>query len=103
MSLAKLMCSRFKGIKGVIQVAAAAQEKSNTAFPNTIADQFRWLYRLKVGRYYRYVSKFLFMIFSCKCCTVIIQEPKEPGELGIRQIKELLLTMVNEIFRCVDN
>ena len=52
---------------------------------------------------YRYVSKFLFMIFSCKCCTVIIQEPKEPGELGIRQIKELLLTMVNEIFRCVDN
>lgn len=95
MSLAKLMCSRFKGIKGVIQVAAAAQEKSNTAFPNTIADQFRWLYRLKVGRYYR----FLYMIF----CTVIIQEPKEPGELGIRQIKELLLTMVNEIFRCVDN
>ena len=43
------------------------------------------------------------MILFCKCCTVIIQEPKEPGELGIRQIKELLLTMVNEIFRCVDN
>ena len=43
------------------------------------------------------------MILCWKCCTVIIQEPKEPGELGIRQIKELLLTMVNEIFRCVDN
>ena len=42
------------------------------------------------------------MMLCCKCCTVV-QEPKEPGELGIRQIKELLLTMVNEIFRCVDN
>ena len=62
MSLAKLMCSRFKGVKGVIQVATAAQEKNNTAFPNTIADQFRWLYRLKVDRYYRYISKYLLNI-----------------------------------------
>ena len=79
MSLAKLMCSRFKGIKGVIQVAAAAQEKSNTAFPNTIADQFRWLYRLKVGRYYGYVSKFLYnMIFPAN---VVLSSSRNPKSL----------------------
>ena len=41
--------------------------------PKCMADQFRWLYRLK--------------------------EPNKPGALGIRQIKELLMSMISEMYR----
>ena len=41
--------------------------------PKCMADQFRWLYRLK--------------------------EPNKPGALGIRQVKELLMSMISEMYR----
>ena len=41
--------------------------------PKSTADQFRWMFRLK--------------------------EPKTPGVLGIRQIKELMMTMISEMYR----
>ena len=41
--------------------------------PQSMADQFRWLYRLK--------------------------EPNKPGALGIRQVKELLMSMISEMYR----
>ena len=43
------------------------------ALPRSTADQFRWIYRLK--------------------------EPKIPGVLGIRQIKELLMSIISDIYR----
>ena len=44
-----------------------------SALPRSTADQFRWIYRLK--------------------------EPKIPGVLGIRQIKELLMSIISDIYR----
>ena len=49
----------------------AAQDPEFT--PKCAADQFRWLYRLK--------------------------EPSTPGALGIRQIKELLMSIISEMYR----
>ena len=51
-----------------------AKETKDPAFiPKCTADQFRWLYRLKA--------------------------PKTPGELTIRQIKELLMSIISEMYR----
>ena len=86
MSLAKLMCSRFKGIKGVIQVAAAAQEKSNTAFPNTIADQFRWLYRLKVDIIDMYLNFYL-RYFPANVVLPSSRNPKSLESLALGRSK----------------